>query len=106
MSRLESDQRIYRSHLLFEPHRIRYLETLFPVSSRIDLLRKTEVDCWTEDPTLVSSLFNLLPFGQALLSNEYDNFIENTLPRIPRGAQDQLLYWHLADPPTTLQPSH
>jgi hypothetical protein len=54
-----------------------------------------------EDPTLLSTLFELLPFGQALLSDEYNTFIENTLPRIPSGVQNQFLYWHLANPPTS-----
>jgi hypothetical protein len=101
VSCLEEDNRILRTHALFEPHRISHLETLFPVTSRTNLLSKTEVDCWTEDPTLLSKLFELLPFGQALLSDEYNDFIENTLPRIPNGVQDQFLYWHLATPPTS-----
>jgi hypothetical protein len=99
VSCLEEDNHILCNHALFEPHRIRHLETLFPVTSRTNLLSKTEVDCWTEDPTLLSNLFELLPFGQALLSDEYNDFIENTLPRIPNGVQDQFLYWHLATPP-------
>jgi hypothetical protein len=101
VSCLEEDNCILCTHTLFEPHRIRHLETLFPVTSRTNLLSKTEVDFWTEDPTLLSNLFELLPFGQALLSDEYNNFIENTLPRIPNGVQDQFLYWHLATPPTS-----
>jgi hypothetical protein len=102
VSRLEEENRILHTHALFEPHRIRHFEALFPVTSRTNLLSKTEIDCWREDPTLLSNLFELLPFGQALLSDEYNDFIENTLPRIPNGVQDQFLYWHLAPPPTLL----
>jgi hypothetical protein len=100
VSCLEEDNRILHTHALFEPHRISHLEALFPVTSRTNLLSKTEVDCWTEDPTLLSKLFELLPFGQVLLSDDYNDFIENTLPRIPNGVQDQFSYWHLATPPT------
>jgi hypothetical protein len=101
VSRQEENQCILHTHALFEPHRLRHLETLFPTTSRTNLLSRTEVDCWTEDPTLLSNLFELLPFGQALLSDEYNNFIENTLPRIPSSVQDQFLYWYLANPPTS-----
>jgi hypothetical protein len=100
VSHLEEDQHIRTSHALFKPHRVRHLETLFLVTSRTNLQSRTEVDCWTEDPTLLSSLFKLLLFGQALLSDKYNNFIENTMPRIPNGVQDQFFYWHLANPPT------
>ena len=99
--RLEDEQRIYRAHALLEPHRLRHLEAFFPAAERTLLQLRSEVDCWTEDPTLLTSLFELLPFGQALLSNEYDNFIDSTLPRIPSKVQDQFLYWHLADPHTS-----
>jgi hypothetical protein len=69
--------------------------------SLVNLQSSTTVDCWSDDPTIIARLFNLLPFGQIILQEEYEDFIENTLPRISGAAQDQLLYWHLADPPTS-----
>ncbi len=102
MPPISSEERLFRNQILFESHRERQLATYFPEASLIDLRSSVIVDCWGENPTVVLRLFELLPFGRALFPGEYEDFVSNTLPRIPSAVQDQLLYWHLADHPTSL----
>ena len=102
MPRISEEERHHRSHVLFESHRERQLATHFPENSLVDLRSSVRVDCWGENPTVVRRLTELLPFGTALLPGEYEDFISNTLSQIPSAAQDQLLYWHLADHPMSL----
>ena len=49
---------------------------------------------------VLQRLINLLPFGEVIPSSRFEEFVTQDLPSIADAAQEQLLYWHLADHPT------
>ncbi len=54
------------------------------------------VDSWSKGLLVLNKLIDLLPFGQVLSPAQYSELISCDLPRIASAAQEQLLYWHLA----------
>ncbi len=94
--RISEDERLRRAQDLFETHRERQLQTLYPPESLCDPTPLETVDSWSEGSLVLNKLIDLLPFGQVLSPAQYSEFVGRDLPRIASAAQEQLLYWHLA----------
>ena len=99
-SRIPEAERVRRSQALFETHRLRQLRTYYPEESLFDASTSETIDCWSDPPILLNKLYDLLPFGQVTYSWDFDTFRNIDLARIAEVAQEQLLYWHLADSTT------
>ena len=69
----------------------------YPESTLIDASYNELVDCWSDCPTVLQELRELLPFGQVLPSGRFEDFVDLNLPNIAKSAQEQLLYWHLSE---------
>jgi hypothetical protein len=59
------------------------------------------VDSWTGPPLILKKLHDLLPIGETLYPEFFNNFTTCTLPEIAAAGREQLLYWHLSDATTT-----
>ena len=104
MSSITNEERTRREQLLFETHRERQLEALFPRESIIDVIDDQSALCWSETTQVVKRLRDLLPFGRILAPSGFEVFLNRDLSRIVDVAQEQLLYWHLAG--TTTQTNY
>ena len=54
------------------------------------------IDSWSKGSLVLNKLIDLLPFGQVLSPAKYSELVGHDLPRIASAAQEQRLYWHLA----------
>ena len=96
MSYILEQDRVRRAQANFESHCERQLQTYYPEETLVDVSQDPLVESWTDPPFIVRKLQELLSFSQVLGSQEYDYFVDQTLPRIVEAAQEQLLYWHLS----------
>jgi hypothetical protein len=99
-TRISEDERVRRAQVFFETHRLRQLQTWYPEETLIDVSRSELIDCWSNASKLLKDLYNLLPFGEALLPSQFEELVDQDLPKISRVAQEQLLYWHLSSATT------
>ncbi len=91
----EEQQREY-ARMNFETHRLWQLNWYYPNLVICDISKDSRVDCWCEPPIVLTHLFYLFEFGEALYKESYNALVED-LQGIVDTANEQLLYWHLAD---------
>src|SRR6266702_1371553 len=91
----EEQQREY-ARMNFETHRLWQLNWYYPNLVICDISKDSQVDCWCEPPVVLTHLFYLFEFGKALYEESYNALVED-LQGIVDAANEQLLYWHLAD---------
>ena len=96
MSYILEQERVRRAQANFESHCERQLQTFYPEDTLVDVSQDPFVESLTNPPLVLRKLRELLPFSQALGSQEYDYLVDQTLLRIVEAAQEQLLYWHLS----------
>ena len=99
--RIEARQLI-RSYNLFQTHRQRQLDLWYPERELIDLQDDPKADCWSQHSLVYKKLRELLPFGVFLVPEYYHRIVDENLESIVTAAQEQLLYWHLAQATTPL----
>ena len=66
MSRITDEERIRRAQSLFETHRERQLQALFPSDSILEASEDSSILCWSENTQVIWHLRDLLPFGRIL----------------------------------------
>ena len=95
-SALTEEQWHKRAQVNFETHRLRQLNQYYPDLAICDISEDARVDCWCEPPVVLTHLFYLFEFSKALYKESYNALVED-LQGIVDAANEQLLYWHLAD---------
>ena len=89
-----------RFHSLWEPHRQRQLDFYFPADTLVNTEEDHKIESWSDSYIIIRPLRSTLPFGTHLTQSEYSDFLSNSRTRIVDYAQEQLLYWHLAQATT------
>jgi hypothetical protein len=97
---IAEEERVRRAQALFETHRQYQLQLYYPPESLYDTTEDPLVDSWMGPPLILKKLRDLLPFGQTIRPEFFNNFTTLTLPEIAAAGREQLLYWHLADATT------
>ena len=98
--RIPEDECLHRAQALFETHQEQQLCHHFPHNSVVNPTQYEWIDCWTDPPCILRSLYILLPFAKILGTWDFESFIDITLADIAKTGLDQLLYWHLSDATT------
>ncbi len=93
---LTEEQRCEYAQVNFETHRLWQLNRYYPDLVICDISEDAQVDCWCEPLVVLTYLFYLFEFGKALYEESYNALVED-LQGIVDAANEQLLYWHLAD---------
>ena len=96
---LTEEQRVAQARANFDTHRARQLALCYPPTSIENLSDHHRVGCWTEPPLVLSKLVQAFEFGEALYQESFDDLTVE-LQYFVDLAQEQLLYWHLADSTT------
>jgi hypothetical protein len=93
---LSDEERDCHAQALFQTHRERQLRCFYPINSVVNPSLQEWIDCWTDPPSVLRSLYTLLPFSKILYPWMYDTFVDITLFDIAEQGSEQLLYWHLS----------
>ena len=94
--RIEESERVQRAQILFDLHRERYRNLLFPARSVTDITQDILISSWCDDPSVVVQLRQILPFGRVLQPAAVTTLLSENSQSIVKASQDQLLYWHLS----------
>jgi hypothetical protein len=97
VSRISSEERLRRAQASLKPIENVNYSYIIQEKPLVDASQDALLESWTDPPFILAKLRDQLPFSQVLGSQEYDNLVDQTLPRIADAALEQLLYWHLAD---------
>ncbi len=73
---LTEEQRRECARANFETHRLRQLNQYYPDLAIRDISKDSQVDCWCEPPVVLTYLFYLFEFGEALYEESYNALVE------------------------------
>jgi hypothetical protein len=96
---LTDKQRAAQAQVYFETHRARQLALYYPPDSVRNLSESSRVGCWTDPPLVLTKVEAAFEFGETLYQAAFDD-LTSDLQYFVDIAQEQLLYWHLADTAT------
>ena len=93
---LTEEQRVAQARAYFDTHRARQLALYYPPDSISDVSESPRIGCWTDPPFVLTKIVRAFEFGE-ILDEDSLGIVTNDLQYIVDIAQEQLLYWHLAE---------